>query len=114
MIIAIGEKLHLTYRALFENSSRRHFLGEVMAVNGAICRLKGYAFVLDPKIGSYTKRPEKRITIVDLSESGYIVNVIDSAIDLSAVNYKYIRDIGLVVTDGKDFEMNINEFGTKS
>jgi hypothetical protein len=114
MIIATGQKVHLAYRALFENSSRRHFLGEVMAAEGATCRLKGYAFVLDQKTGVFSKRPEKRTTVVDLSESGYIVNIIDSDIDLSAVTYKYIRDVGLVITDDKDFEMNINEFGARS
>ncbi|MDH4049242.1 MAG: hypothetical protein OEW68_14850 [Gammaproteobacteria bacterium] len=114
MIISTGEKVHLTYRAMFENSTRRHFLGEVMAAEGAVCRLKGYAFVHDPKSGGYVKRPEQRTTIVDLSESGYIVNVIDPTIDLSAVSYRYVRDIGLVVTDDKNFNLNINEFGARS
>jgi hypothetical protein len=114
VIIAPGEKVHLTYRANYEKSTRRHFLGEVIASEGAVCRLEGYAFVLDPKAGSYIKRPEKRTTIVDLGESGYIVNVIDPDIDLSSVSYRYARAVGLVVTDDKNFTMNINEFGARS
>ena len=114
MIIAPGEKVHLTYRANYEKSTRRHFVGEIVASEGAVCRLEGYAFVLDPKSGTYIKRQEKRTTVIDLAESGYIVNVIDPSIDLAAVNYRYVRDIGLVATDDKNFSMNINEFGARS
>ena len=49
-----------------------------------------------------------------LSESGHIVNVIDSSVELDKVSYKYIRDVGLVVTDDRDFLLNINEFGARS
>jgi hypothetical protein len=40
--------------------------------------------------------------------------VIDPDIDLSSVSYRYARDVGLVVTDDKNFTMNINEFGARS
>ncbi|MGI1679404.1 MAG: hypothetical protein K6L75_11765 [Cellvibrionaceae bacterium] len=114
MIIATGEKVHIVYRALYENSTRRHFLGEIIAVEGALCRLEGYAFVYDKKSTMYVKKPDSRMTIVDLGESGYIVNVVNSDVILSEVNYKYLRDFGLVATDDKSFVLNINEFGVKS
>lgn len=113
MIIAKGEKVHFTYRALYENSTRRHFLGEVVAADGAVCRLLGYAFVYYPKVGTFQRKPETRTTIVDLAESGYIVNVISPDVDLNSVVYRYERGIGLIATDDKGFELNINEFGTK-
>jgi hypothetical protein len=114
MIIEKGNKVHIIYRALFDNSIRRHFVGEVIGAEGALCRIEGYAFVLDRKSEMFVKRPEKRITIADLGESGYIVNVIDSGVSIDAVAYKYLRETGLVVTDNKNFVMNINEFGAKS
>lgn len=114
MIVEKGNKVHVVYRALYESASRRHFLGEVVAAEGALCRIEGFAFILDRKTDTYLRRPERRTTIIDLAESGYIVNVIDSSIDIDSVRYTYAREVGLVVTDDKDFALNINEFGAKS
>lgn len=114
MIISTGTKLHLTYRALYEKSTRRHFLGEVIEADGVICLLEGYAFVYDPKLETYARKPEKRQTVVDLAESGYVVNIIDATVNLDDVSYRYSRDSGMVATDDKDFSLDINEFGLRS
>ncbi len=114
MIITAGDKVHVIYRALYESSTRRHFIGKVVTAEGTLCRLDGYVFVLDTESGLYKKKPEKRSTIVDLAESGYIVNVIDSKINLAEVTYRYLQNIGMVATDDKDFTLDINEFGAKS
>ena len=76
MIIEQGNKVHVIYRALFENSSRRHFLGEVQEAEGSVCRLEGFVFIYDQKSTMFLRREEKRITIIDLAESGYVVNII--------------------------------------
>ena len=114
MIFEVGEKVHVMYRALYENSSRRHFLGEVQAADGPVCRLLGYVFVYDPKSTTFMRKPEERTTIVDVSESGYIVNVIEREVTISSVVYKYEQGVGLIAADGKGFSLNINEFGAKS
>ncbi len=114
MVIEVGEYVHVIYRALYENSGRRHFVGEVLATAGAVCRIEGYVFVYDQKSGVFAKKPEKRVTVIDLSESGYIVNLIDRSVALDNIVYKYEQAIGLVATDGKGFSLNINEFGAKS
>ena len=114
MIIEKGNKVHVIYRSLYENSTRRHFIGEVVAAEGSLCRLEGYVFVLDTELDVFKKKAEKRITIFDLAESGYVVNVIDSNVILEDVTYKYLQDIGRVATDGKGFTLDINEFGPKS
>ena len=114
MIIDKGEKIHVVYRAMFENSSRRHFLGEVKMANGPVCRIEGFVFVYDQKTTEFKRKPEKRITIIDLSDSGYITNIIDQEVNLDNVTYKYDQGIGLIATDNKAFSLNINEFGSKS
>lgn len=113
MIIGKGSRAHMIYRALYEASTRRHFIGEILEVEGAVCRMQGFAFVLDPKLATFQRKPEKRMTIADLGENRYIVNVIDSDVDLDNVSYKYERNVGLVATDEKQFALNINEFDTK-
>ena len=114
MIVEPGEKIHVMYRATYENSTRRHFLGEVMAVEGAICRIEGYVFVYDKRATEFVKKPEKRTTVIDISESGYIANMIDKNVILDNVRYKYAQGTGLIATDEKYFSLNINEFGIKS
>ena len=114
MIIETGEKVHVMYRALYESSSRRHFLGEVKAAEGPVCRLEGFVFVYDQKKTEFIRKEERRTTLVDLSESGYITNIIDREENLEMVVYRYIQGIGLVATDNKEFSLNINEFGAKS
>ncbi|MBQ0724739.1 MAG: hypothetical protein KBT50_08245 [Cycloclasticus sp.] len=114
MIIEKGEKVHVMYRALYENSTRRHFLGEVKMAEGAKCRLEGYVFLYDQRTTEFIRKPEKRITIIDLSESGYITNIIDLEANLDNVVYKYAQGVGLMATDNNGFSLNINEFGTKS
>ncbi|MFT5658483.1 MAG: hypothetical protein ACI9KN_001764 [Gammaproteobacteria bacterium] len=114
MIIEIGEKIHIMYRALYESSTRRHFLGEVQAVEGAACRLEGFVFVYDKKSAEFVRKSDKRVTVIDISESGYIVNIIDKKVNLDNVSYKYMPGAGLVATDDTGFSLNINEFGSKS
>ncbi|MGB7298540.1 MAG: hypothetical protein WBD34_04420 [Burkholderiaceae bacterium] len=114
MVISVGEKVHVVYRAIFENSSRRHFLGQVTAVEGVLCRLLGYAFVYDPKASVFVKRLGQRTTNIDLAESGYIVNVVDSEADIDKAAYHFVGGTGLVVSDGGTFSLDINEFGSKS
>ena len=114
MIIEKGNKVHVIYRALFENSSRRHFLGEVREAEGSVCRFEGFVFIYDQKSTMFLRREERRITIIDLAESGYVVNIIDQNIILDNVTYKYTQGVGLIATDDKRFSLNINEFGVKS
>ncbi len=114
MLIDKGTKLHIVYRALYEDSTRRHFLGEVMECDGVVCLLQGYAFVHDTKLGTYKRKPEKRKTVIDLAESGYVVNIIDSNVEIDEVSYKYLQSAGMVATDGKNFSLDINEFGQRS
>jgi hypothetical protein len=102
------------YRSLYENATRRHFLGEVQAVEGTACRLEGFVFVYDKKTTEFFRKPEKRTTVVDLSESGYISNIIDQNVDLESVVYKYSTGVGLIATDNKSFSLDINEFSSRS
>ena len=68
MLVGKGEKLHIMYRSFYEKSARRHFVGEVIEVEGAICRLEGYAFIFDDRKGEFTRKADKRTTIIDVAK----------------------------------------------
>ncbi len=114
MLFSVDEKMHVIYRALFEGSQRRHFVGTVTAVDGAACRLSGYAYLSDPQTRMFERKPDLRETVVDTAHPGYITNIIHPDTDIESVQYRYVREVGLVCTDGKVFELNINEYGAKS
>jgi hypothetical protein len=114
MIIEQGEQVHVIYRALYERSSRRHFIGKVTAVEGAVCRLEGYVFVYDKDSALFNKKPEKRVTVVDLGAPGYIVNMVPGNVVLEKITYDYELGTGLAAIDGAGFRLNISEFSDKN
>jgi hypothetical protein len=108
--INIDENVHEMYRALYDNSVRLRFLGKVTASDGSICRVEGYVFIYDQKADDFVEKQKARTTIIDLSDSGYVVNILDTTIELDHVIYKYVSVEGIIVTDNKAFSLNINEY----
>ena len=111
MILSPGEKIHLIVRRQFENDLRRHFVGEVEAVTEMTVKIDAYMFVFDPTKNEYVKRPEVRTKIVSLVDNGNIITVIPPHVELAALRYEMSANRRLVVTNGKDFSLDINEFG---
>ena len=110
MLLKTGERVHVATRRRFEGDIRRHFVGEVVSVEGAVARISGYAFVFDPNKDDYVRYPEKRTRIFDLSDVGNVTNVLPEGTVIEDVAY-VLEDRKLVLTDGKDFRLDINEFG---
>ena len=81
---------------------------------GPVCRLEGFVYVYDNRSTEVVRKPERRTTIIDLSENGYVTNLIGREVDLEKVIYSYARGVGLVATDNEGFSLNINEFGSNS
>ena len=111
MLIAISEKVHVVVRRTFETDLRRHFIGEIKAVNDSIARIEGYFMVFDKSRNTFIKKPAPRVTIMDLSSSGYWVNIIPQDVKLTDLTYIYDSNNKLTLTDGKSFQLDINEFG---
>jgi hypothetical protein len=113
LIIEKGEKIHVVMRRIFESQVQRHFAGAVGEVEGAIVRAVGYVFIYDLMKAQYTKKAEMRTTILDLSQSGYIVNVLPTSVVINDLRYETVNREYLAVVDGKGFSLDVNEFGSK-
>lgn len=113
MIIEVDEKFHVVMRRHYENQVQRHFIGKVDAVMGAIVRATGYAFIYDEMKAQYLKKDVPRTTIMNLAESGYIVNILPPTVDIDDLRYETIDRNFLALTDGKDYRLDINEFSTR-
>ena len=110
MILEPGTKLHVITRRTFEDDLRRHFAGEVMRATDMTAMIRGYTFVLSTTRNEFVRRPERRTRIMSLVDAGNIINVIPRDVDLESLAYIYGEDRRLMVTDGKDFRLDINEF----
>jgi hypothetical protein len=111
MLLELGEKIHLMVRRKFEDDLRRHFIGEVLVADSSVARVAGYVFIFDYSANEYIRRPEKRIRIIGLADSGNIINVLPITADIEKAEYTQSRENKLVVTDNKTFTLDINEFG---
>ena len=111
MLVNKGEKVHVMTRRLFEGDLRRHFAGEVMEASESGVRLEGYVFVLDPTKNHFVRRVEKRVRIIGILDSGHIIKVIPPDVRLEDLKYLLSPDKRLVVTDGREFSLDVNEFG---
>ena len=109
-VIEVGDKLHIITRRLFEGDVRRHFAGEVTAVSGELYEVRGYAFVFNPGNNEFQKRPEIRTRIFSLGQDGFIVTKISREVAIESLEYRYIEK-RLVITDSRNFSLDINEFG---
>lgn len=110
MVLDIGEKVHVITRRLFDNDLRRHFVGEVKAISEVAARLEGYVFVFDASHNRYVKRPERRVRIIGLVDSGNIINVLPPHLEIDDLSYQVSGENHTVFTDGVSFSLDINEF----
>jgi hypothetical protein len=111
MALKAGNKLHVVTRRLFEHDLKRHFVGEVVSVDESLVVARGYVFVFNPFEDEYIRRPELRTRVFDISDSGHIVNVIPDDVVIENVVYTQSEERRLIVTDGKAFQLDVNEFG---
>lgn len=112
-VVTIGDKLHVITRRQFDGDVRRHFMGEVIGNTGSLVELEGVVMVFNEGSNEWIRQPETRRRIFSLGEAGHVVNRIPREAEIDQLMYERI-DGELLVTDGKEFELNINEFGPRS
>lgn len=112
MLVSQGEKVHVVYRRMFDGDVRRHFVGEVVDSYETTARLQGFVFVYDSIKSQFDRKPEARTTIIDLAESGHIVNVIPRSVEIDKLQYMISAQKRLVITDNQGFALDIHEFGS--
>lgn len=95
-------------RRLFAGDNRRHFVGTVERYDAGVARVRGYAFVYDVQKGSFAKRKSQRTRVFPL-DNHLVVFILPEA-DIGEVRYAADEDSNLVVTDGKNFKLQLDEF----
>ena len=112
MILDAGEKVHIVERRYFAEEARRHLVGEIVNFSDNAIRIKGRVWVFDMMTG-FVCKPEVRERVLYPSDRSTI-NIIPKEVEIDELKYVTVPEKGLIVTDGKKFSLDINEFGGKS
>lgn len=112
-IIRAGEKVLIMTRRRFDGDIRRHFAGEVTAAQGGLARVEGYVFIFDKQSTEFQRHRDPQAKLYNLCDAGHLVYLIPDEAALDAVTYRFDPERGMIVTDGRSFSIDLNEFGTR-
>ncbi len=112
MILEPGDKIHVITRRAFDGDIRRHFVGEVSSAGETTARAEGYAFVFNLSRNEFARRPELRERLVALSDARNLIHVLPPDVELAQLEYRTEAN-RLYLTDGKQFRLDVNEFGAQ-
>ena len=108
MVFDIGDKVYIIERRYFKDDILRHFAGEITGTTENAIRMKGYIFSTDLIKGFVRK--EDLIERVFYPSDRLIINIIPKSVILDELECTKIPERGFVVTDGKGYIIDINDF----
>ncbi len=111
-VVNIGDKIHVMTRRSFDGDLRRHMVGEILAFDDGIVRVRGYTFLYDQFRNEFVRRPEIRTRLLGLGDSGHVINVLPAEVEIERLRYTHSDERRLVLTDGRGYSLDINEFST--
>ena len=106
-----GDKILISHRRLFKDDAPRFFVGEVVAYDSGIVKLKGFSFSWDYTGGSFVKKDEPRIKIVSLSAGNVFAYQLPE--DTFVGKTEFVNRRGTtMLTDGASLDMDMAEWPT--
>jgi hypothetical protein len=109
MILKEGDKVLVSHRRLYPTDAARFFVGQVDAYDGGLMRVTGHSYVRNVTTGQLVEKTQPRTKLLSLSSGTLIVYLLPSDSELDSVRFDW-TDAGLIVTDGKQFTMNLGEY----
>lgn len=113
MILEKDQKVFIVERKYFKEDIRRFFCGEVIRCSENLLIAKGYVWLMSHNLNQIVKKPELRERIFCFSNR-LAINVIPRDVDLNLIHYSFDEKRGHLMPDGKDFSLNIDEFGRQA
>lgn len=109
-VVDSGDRVLIVTRRLFPGDAQRHFVGIVDRATHIAILVHGYAFVRELSEGEFERRKEQRSRVFPL-DNHIIIFVLPDDVEIERVRYERRQGKQLVVTDGKEFRIDISEFG---
>ena len=102
------EKIHIVEHKRFSNDTRRHFVGEVEAIDATHIRIHGYPFVYDADRGKFV-RIEPMRSCVFSTDNNIAITILPRAFDIE--NASYSRQGGdFIFEDGGQHSLEIGAY----
>lgn len=109
-ILDRGDHVFVITRRLFPGDVQRHFVGTVDRVGQNAILAHGYAFVRQVAQGEFVRRKRQRSRVFPL-DNHIVIFVLPDDVEIELVRYERREDKELAVTDGRQFRIDISEFG---
>ena len=109
MIVESGEKVCIIERRYFVEDPIRFFTGEIVASSENALRIIGYVWIQDLMRG-VTRKPDLTERILFPNER-ININIIPKDINIDELKVILVPGKGLCVTDSKNYNLDISEFG---
>ena len=108
MLLQPSDKILLAHRRLYDGDAPRHFVGEVIAYEDRLAKVRGYSFVRNAMSGDHIRKSDPRIKIVPLDSPAFLVYELPRSVAVDALRF-IAEDDRLVLTDDAGFVMNMAE-----
>ena len=96
-------------RRSFPDDAQRHFVGTVDRASDLAIRVRGNAFIRDAAHGGFVRRKGQRTRVFPL-DNHLIIFVLAEGVEIKDVKYERPKPNQLVVTDGRNLNIDISEF----
>jgi hypothetical protein len=103
-----GDIILIAHRRLFENDEVRFFIGCVDEYENGIVKVTGRSYIRDVIGGTIVEKAEKRTKLLSLSAGTFFFYQLPQGLTLDALKFED-KEGSLLLTDGKDFTMNLAE-----
>jgi hypothetical protein len=109
MILKEGDKVLVAHRRLYPTDAARFFVGQVDAYEAGIVRVTGHSFVRNVTTGRLVEKSQARTKVLSLSSGLLIVYLLPMETSIESMGFDW-TETGLIVSDGKQFSMNLGEY----
>ena len=109
MILNSGNKILVSHRRLYADDHARFFAGTVQDYENGIVRVAGYSWVRDPIQAKYVRKNDERIKIISLLAGTLVTYVLPDDVTIADLMIHQHKDHKVMLTDGKEFSMDLTE-----
>jgi hypothetical protein len=100
MPVRIGEKVHYMRRRLFKEAPKRHVIGQVIANESNVLRVRSILFIGNQMTGQYVRLGDFEERFVSLLDSLTLVTILSPEFDIANGNV-VVEKGRVVITDGR-------------